>query len=90
MIDKVKRWRDIYENGIKNELGEDIKPNLDVAAYLVQLSRKTLDDYYAQLRKGEMYNFDFQAFKHEKMGVLRKFVKAQEKANPSKKNKGKL
>lgn len=47
VIDKVKKWRDIYENGVKNEMGELVKPNLDVAAYLVQLSRKTLDDYYA-------------------------------------------
>ena len=45
---------------------------------MVGLSRKTLDDYYAQIRKAEHFNFDFTVHALDKMGVLRKFVKTME------------
>ena len=35
------------------------KVNLDTAADLVGMSRKTLDDYYGILRKAEAFGFDF-------------------------------
>lgn len=41
------------ENNILN------KVNLDTAASLIGLSRKTLDDYYGILRKAEALGFDF-------------------------------
>jgi hypothetical protein len=72
---KVDEWRNLYENGRTNIRNENEKVNLDSAASLVGLSRKTLDDYYAQLRKAEMYGFDFDQNASEKMGTLRKFVK---------------
>lgn len=55
--------------------------NLDVAAQLVGLSRKTLDDYYAQLRKAQQFGFDFEQYASEKMGSLRKYVKHMSENN---------
>lgn len=49
--------------------------NLQDAAKLVGISKKSLDDYYCQLRLGEFYEFDFAGNLHEKIGVLRNFVK---------------
>lgn len=72
---KVEEWRNLYENGYENSKGEIEKVNLDIAASLVGLSRKTLDDYYAQLRKAHKYAFDFDTNSFEKMGILRRFVK---------------
>ena len=45
------------------------------AAKLVGISKKSLDDYYCQLRLGELYHFDYLNHLHEKMGVLRYFIK---------------
>lgn len=45
--------------------------NLQEAADYVQLSRKTLDDYYSMIRRGQIYGFDFVNKVQEKMGVLR-------------------
>lgn len=52
----VKRWRLIHLDG--NKLGLK-KQSLGDAARAIGVSKKTLDDYYYQLRLGEFYNFDF-------------------------------
>lgn len=49
--------------------------NLQDAAKIVGISKKSLDDYYCQLRLGELYNFDFFDNLNQKMGVLRSYVK---------------
>lgn len=49
--------------------------NLQDAAKIVGVSKKSLDDYYCQLRLGELYNFNFFESLNEKMGVLRTYVK---------------
>ncbi|KAL4477716.1 hypothetical protein ABPG74_002866 [Tetrahymena malaccensis] len=72
---KVDEWRNLYDNGFTTANGQIEKVNLDVAAQIVGLSRKTLDDYYAQLRKAQKYGFDFDTNSSEKMGTLRKYVK---------------
>lgn len=41
----------------------------------VGLAKKTLDDYYYQLRMAQTYGFDFERHKNDKIGVLRRFVK---------------
>lgn len=51
------------------------KLTLDESAMRIGISRKTLEDYYKQLRDGCRYKFDFARHKDEKMGVLRTFVK---------------
>jgi hypothetical protein len=68
----VKRWRNLHLHGHSSI---NRRLNLQDAAKLVGISKKSLDDYYCQLRLGEFYNFDFYNKLHEKMGVLRSFVK---------------
>ena len=38
-----------------------IKVTLDVSAKMIGLSKKTLDDYYLQIKLAESYGFDFQS-----------------------------
>ena len=45
------------------------------AAKLVGVSKKSLDDYYCQLRLGELYHFDFYKYLDQKMGLLRGYIK---------------
>ena len=68
----VKRWRDIH-----HRRGERKEKRLTLleAAKIVGISKKSLDDYYCQLRLGELYHFDYPANIHEKMGVLRCYNK---------------
>lgn len=42
---------------------------------MVGLPKKSLDDYYYQLRLGEKYDFDFRAHLFDRIGVLRTFLK---------------
>lgn len=49
--------------------------NLQEAARVVGISKKSLDDYYCQLRLAELHNFNFSQNMNQKMGVLRSFVK---------------
>ena len=67
-----------------SEGGRLQKVNLDVAASLVGLSRKTLDDYYKYIRKAEQFNFDFKARSEEKIGVLRNFVRDRQRRDTGK------
>lgn len=55
--------------------GKVIRYSLEEAANLVGVSKKSLDDYLSQLRKGRKYGFDFNKNKDEKVGTLRMFVK---------------
>ena len=48
---------------------------LESAAAQVGLSKKTLDDYYHQLKQADYYGFNFQRHIDDKIGVLRRFVK---------------
>ena len=52
--------------------GKIIRYSLEEAANLVGVSKKSLDDYLSQLRKGRKYGFDFNKSKDEK--VNRKFI----------------
>ncbi len=49
--------------------------SLEAAAKEVGVSKKSLDDYLAQLRAGRQYGYDFNQKKKEKVGDLRRFVK---------------
>lgn len=48
---------------------------LESAARELGINRKTLDDYADQLKKGEFFSFDFERYRHEKIGFLRQFIK---------------
>lgn len=52
----VKKWRLIHLDSLKSGLK---KMSLADAAKSIGVSKKTLDDYYYQLRLGEFYSFDF-------------------------------
>mmetsp|Transcript_7327 Transcript_7327/g.6667 ORF Transcript_7327/g.6667 Transcript_7327/m.6667 type:complete len:376 (-) Transcript_7327:667-1794(-) len=52
-----------------------------VAADVLHVPRKSLDDYMRALKLGKQYEFDFNAHMNDKMGILREFIrKAQNKA----------
>jgi hypothetical protein len=78
VIELVKQWRDLHLNEPKSG-NSTKKMNLQEAAKVIGVSKKSLDDYYCQLRLAEVNNFDFYSHLHEKMGVLRNFVKECEK-----------
>eukprot|EP00825_Cyclidium_porcatum_P049082 TRINITY_DN8403_c0_g1_i2.p1 TRINITY_DN8403_c0_g1~~TRINITY_DN8403_c0_g1_i2.p1 ORF type:complete len:187 (-),score=46.16 TRINITY_DN8403_c0_g1_i2:165-725(-) len=63
VMEKVAEWRKLHEEG------EML--NLDKAAEIIGISRKTLDDYNLQMRRADKMGFDFNAHKNSKMGVLR-------------------
>ena len=73
IIQKVSLWRRLY-NGVLRD-GNLVRYSLEEAATKVNVSKKSLDDYLLQLRFGKKYEFDFQKHKHNKVGVLRAFVK---------------
>lgn len=74
----MKYWRELHTNVIKGK-----KMNLQEAAEIVGISKKSLDDYYYQLRLGEKYNFDFKKHLYEKVGTLRNFIKDIKRKNKS-------
>ena len=74
MIEKFSLWRNLY-NGIPDHTGKTVRYSLEEAANLVGDSKKSLDDYLSQLRKGRKFGFDFNKSKDEKVGALRTFVK---------------
>lgn len=74
VIDKVRKWRKLYQ-GYKSQKGEYVKLTLEQAASKVGVSKKSLDDYYLQLRYGNKYGFNFQEHREDKIGLLRKYVK---------------
>ena len=44
--------------------------SLEAAAEKVGVSKKSLDDYLAQLRAGRQFGYDFNANKEKKIGIL--------------------
>lgn len=86
IIESVSLWRKLY-NGVYRE-GNLVRYSLEDAAAKVGVSKKSLDDYLLQLRFGKKYGFDFQKHRHDKVGVLRSFVK-KEKAKTKEGLKGK-
>lgn len=71
MVECVKRWREIHNTLDKYKN----KVNLYDAAKVVGIAKKSLDDYFCQLRLAEEYGFDFERNLNEKIGVLRSFVR---------------
>ena len=50
----------------------------------MNVPKKTLDDYFYQIKQGQEYGFDFEANLHQKIGVLRKYVREHHKKNKPK------
>jgi len=75
VIEKVSIWRSLYNGGL-DDSNTMRKMSLDEAAKRVGVLKKSLDDYLMQLRYAKILGFDFQKHKDDKIGVLRRFVKA--------------
>ncbi|KRX00706.1 hypothetical protein PPERSA_00933 [Pseudocohnilembus persalinus] len=75
VIEKVQQWRNLFENGIPSEKDSNqmIRITLHQAAAMVNLSKKSLDNYHLQLKNGYKYGFNFELYKHSKIGKLRQF-----------------
>lgn len=65
---KTKTWRLLHEN---------CNYSLTNSAIMVELSKKTLDDYFLVLRVGEYHGYNFKANLHKKIGHLRAFIRSQ-------------
>jgi hypothetical protein len=48
---------------------------LDDASKTVGISKKSLDDYFFQLKKAQKSGFNFNEHKNDKIGILRSFNK---------------
>ncbi len=70
VIEKVLKWRELYA-GIDSK----DKIPLEEGAKIVNISKKTLDDYLSQIKKGKKYGFNFNEHKNDKIGVLREFIR---------------
>lgn len=73
VIDALLQWKHLYTMGQTTPQGEFIKRTREDAARLLNIPKKTLDDYSAQVRLANEFGFDFQLNCREKFGVLRKF-----------------
>jgi predicted DNA-binding protein YlxM (UPF0122 family) len=74
VVEKVAQWRRLY-NGYYDSNFKHHRMSLEEAAEKVGVSKKSLDDYLAQLRAGRLEGYDFNLNKDKKIGDLRKFVK---------------
>ena len=74
VVNKVLIWREL-RNGIVDDTGKYIKMTLREAAEIVDVPKKTLDDYYLQIKDGCRYGFDFEANRNNTISCLRKYVK---------------
>ena len=68
----------------------DNKMSLIEAADHVGLSKKTLDEYFNQIKEGTKYNFDFNKHKKDKVNILRGYVKKMNNNNIDKIKKVKV
>ena len=54
---------------------------LEEAAKNIGISKKSLDDYFLQLRNGHLNGFNFNEHKNDKIGILRNWNKKHNSAN---------
>jgi len=88
IIDQVSTWRKYY-NGFTDYHGRVVKMSLEEGASKIGIPKKSLDDYYLQLRLGRKYGFDFNKHKDDNVGVLRTFIK-NERANEKKESENSI
>ena len=77
----MKRWRELYTTGELDPLGQHKQVSLDEAAKHVKISKKSLDDYFLQLKNGQKNGFNFNEHKNDKIGILRAYNKKNKKAD---------
>ena len=69
VIQKVQKWRHLYYQNCES---------LEEAAKKVGISKKSLDDYFLQLKNGKLNGFNFNEHKNDKIGILRSFNKQKQ------------
>ena len=74
MLNGVTMWRELY-TGIMRSDGIVISFTLQESADIIEIPKKTLDDYLLQIKNGKKYNFPFDQHLDDNVGVLRKFIK---------------
>jgi hypothetical protein len=75
VVEKVAHWRRLY-NGYYDGNFKHHRMSLEEAADKVGVSKKSLDDYLAQLRAGRELGYEFNTSKDMRIGDLRSYVKA--------------
>ncbi len=53
---------------------------MEDAAFKVGISKKSLDDYFLQLKNGQRNGFNFNEHKNDKIGILRAYNKKNKNA----------
>lgn len=71
-MEAVRLWRMLYDTA--DEYGRRMY-TLEEAARKVEVSKKTLDDYFIQMRFAHQFCFNIERYRDEKVGVLRQFVR---------------
>ena len=74
IVKKVFEWKG-FRKYTENKM------SLIEAADHVGLSKKTLDEYFNQIKEGKKYNFDFNKHKKDKVNILRGYVKKMNNYN---------
>ncbi|CAD8073526.1 unnamed protein product [Paramecium primaurelia] len=75
-LNAVQKWRDLFENGYFDEVGNYIKPSLKEAADLVGLPKRTLEQYHSIFKKLPEY-IDIMRILDKKMGIINQLIKQQ-------------
>ncbi|CAD8156030.1 unnamed protein product [Paramecium pentaurelia] len=73
-LNAVQKWRDLFENGYQDEVGNYIKPSLKEAADLVGLPKRTLEQYHSVFKKLPQ-SIDIMRILDKKMGHLNQLIK---------------
>eukprot|EP00826_Nyctotherus_ovalis_P002932 TRINITY_DN1058_c0_g1_i10.p1 TRINITY_DN1058_c0_g1~~TRINITY_DN1058_c0_g1_i10.p1 ORF type:complete len:233 (-),score=36.95 TRINITY_DN1058_c0_g1_i10:121-819(-) len=73
VLDALVTWKRLVTLGKVNSKGVRVKCTKREAAELVEIPKKTLADYSAQIKIASAFNFDFQMHNKEKFGVVREF-----------------
>lgn len=74
VVEKVTQWRRMY-TGYVDEEGIVVKMTLMEAATMLDVPKKSLDDYLLLLKMGRQYGFDFNLYKNHTIGTLRSFIR---------------
>ena len=75
VLDALAMWKKIYSYGQNNKDGCLKMYTRQEAAEMVNISKKSLDDYALQVKMAKKYNFDFYSHYNSKFGVVRNFNK---------------
>ena len=73
VLDALTQFKELSKIGIMDPIRGLIKYKRHEAAQILNIPKKTLDDYLAQVKLAHSFGFDFQSHCEEKFGVLRKF-----------------